>query len=100
MIRTTLLSAACALAIGFSGIVQADEFSDAWAAADAKRGEAAKLGFEWRDTKKILKNAKKEADGGNLEKAMKLVKKAHEQSEDAIAQQAREALAWQSRVPQ
>ena len=77
-----------------------EEFDAAWDAADARRMDAAAVGFEWRDTGKILGQAKAAAEEGDLEAAMKLVAKAHEQSEDAIAQQAREAELWQSRVPQ
>ncbi len=78
----------------------ADDFATAWEAAEAKRKEAAAVGYEWRDTGKMLKKAKEEAEAGNTEAAMKLVAKAHEESEDAIAQQAREADLWQARVPQ
>lgn len=78
----------------------ADDFTAAWDAADAKRIEAAAVGYEWRDTGKMLKKAKEEAEAGNTEAAMKLVAKANEESMDAIAQESREADAWQSRVPQ
>ena len=71
-----------------------------WDAADAKRKEASSLGHEWRDTGKMLKNAKKEADAGNMDKAMMLVAQAQEESEDAIAQAMREQDAWMARVPQ
>lgn len=88
------------LALAFSctqAFANAD-FEAAWKAADEKRMEAAAVGYEWRDTKKFLKQAKKAAEGGDMEKAMKLVAKAHEQAEDAITQQAREVHLWNSRV--
>ena len=101
MIKKTvvMLFTAVAFSCG-SGLVMADDFTAAWDAAEAKRKEAAAVGYEWRDTKKMLKKAKEEAEAGNTEAAMKLVAKAHEESEDAIAQQAREAELWQARVPQ
>ncbi|NKB77148.1 MAG: hypothetical protein GKR96_08905 [Gammaproteobacteria bacterium] len=82
-----------------SNAIASDGFESSWAAADEQRKMAAKLGFEWRDTKKLLKKAKAANESGENEKAMKLVAKAHEQSNDAIAQQERESSAWQSRVP-
>ena len=88
-----------ALGLGCSA-VYANDFDTALAAADAKRKEAAAVGHEWRDTGKLLEEAQKAADEGDMDKAMKLAAKAEEQSSDAIAQQAREATAWMSRVPQ
>lgn len=78
----------------------AEDFATAWDAADASRQEAAALGFEWRDTGKFLKQAKQAATDGDLEKAMKLVAKAHEQADDAVAQARRESNLWRARVPQ
>ncbi len=75
-------------------------FMAAWDAADAKRQEAAAVGYEWRDTKKMLKKAKAEFEAGNTEMAMKLVTQAREEAEDGIAQEMRESTAWTSRVIQ
>ena len=91
--------AALILAASFTAFASED-FNAAWEAADAKRAEAGKAGFEWRDTGKMLKQAKEAAEGGDMEAAMKLVAKAQEQSEDALAQGEREANLWQARVPQ
>ena len=96
----SLLIAIVASGFLFSSSWANEEFNAAWEAADSKRKEAAAVGYEWRDTKKMLKKVKATAEEGDIEKAMKLVAKAHEQSEDAIAQQAREANLWQARVPQ
>ncbi len=82
-----------------SALVLADDFATKWDEAEAKRIEAAELGYEWRDTEKILKSAKKESEAGNTEKAMALVAQAFEQSKDAIAQSQREKENWASRVP-
>lgn len=87
------------MAIGATSFAS-EEFTAAWDAADQRRQDAAAVGYEWRDTGKILGQAKDAADGGDMDKAMKLVAKALEQSEDAIAQQARESALWQARVPQ
>ncbi len=78
----------------------AEAFQSAWDASDAKRQEAAAVGYEWRDTKKMLKKAQEEFEAGNTEAALKLVARAREESEDAIAQHTRETNAWASRVIQ
>lgn len=100
MIKKTVVMLVTAVAFSCGSLVMADDFTAAWDAAEAKRKAAAEVGYEWRDTKKMLKKAKEEAEAGNTEAAMKLVARAHEESEDAIAQQAREASLWQARVPQ
>ena len=89
---------AAAFLVSCAAVSSSDDFNTAWEAADAKRKEAAAVGYEWRDTKKFLKKAKSEHEAGNTEAAMKLVAKAHEEAEDAIAQHAREADLWASRV--
>ncbi|MBX2867856.1 MAG: hypothetical protein KTR18_04245 [Acidiferrobacterales bacterium] len=92
---------ATAIVLSFASFnAAAGDFSAAWDAADAKRKEAGKMGAEWRDTGKMLKQAKKAAEEGDEAKAMKLVAKALEQSEDAIAQYQREGNLWAARVPQ
>ena len=77
-----------------------DDFMSAWDAAEAKRKEAAAVGYEWRDTKKMLKKAKEENEAGNTEAAMKLVVQALEESSDALVQHERESAVWAARVPQ
>ena len=102
--RVGLLSGmAIAMTLGLTTVNQAmasDDFATSWEAADAERKAAAQVGFEWRDTKKLLKQAKKANEEGDTEKAIKLVAKAHEQSSDAIAQHKRESDLWMSRVPE
>ena len=101
--RISIVASALLLAGVMTGLPAAfagDDFAAAWDAADAKRKEASTIGYEWRDTGKMLKEAKTEAEAGNKEKAMKLVAKAMEQSADAIAQEARESELWAARVPQ
>ncbi|MGU9957307.1 MAG: hypothetical protein ACNYPI_06660 [Arenicellales bacterium WSBS_2016_MAG_OTU3] len=83
-----------------SGVAGAGEFDDAYAAVDAKRKQAASLGFEWRDTGKIMKQAKKAMGKGEMEKAKKLLAKAEFQSKRAIEQAEYEQEAWKSRVIQ
>ncbi len=54
--------------------------------AKLKLARAQKLGYEWRDTAKIIKAAEKAAAAGDNDKAIALAKKASKQSDDAIAQ--------------
>ena len=100
MIKLIAPAIAISLLLATGSVNANEEFNAAWDAADARRMDAAAIGYEWRDTGKILGQAKAAAEEGDIESAMKLVAKAHEQSEDAIAQQAREADLWQARVPQ
>ncbi len=54
--------------------------------AKIKNARAAKLGYEWRDTKKLIAAAEKAAAAGDNDKAVKLANMAAEQANDAIAQ--------------
>ena len=94
-IRLTLLSGLLLA----STLVIADDFMAKWDEAEAKRAQAAELGYEWRDTGKLLKSAKSESEAGNTEQAMALVAQALEQSMDAIVQSEREKQNWAARVP-
>lgn len=76
----------------------AESFKTAYEAADAARKKAASVGYEWRDTKKILKQAKKAADGGDFAKAETLAIKAQKQGEAGVAQAAEQEEAWKSAV--
>jgi nucleoid-associated protein YgaU len=62
------------------------------AIADAKaaNAEAAAMGFEWRDTGKIIKEAQAAFDAGDYDKALALANKAQAQAESAQAQAAAE----------
>ena len=56
------------------------------AAAKAAKKKAAAVGYEWRDTGKIIKKAEKALKAGDYAKAVKLAKKAERQSKNALAQ--------------
>ena len=87
------------LSLGLSFNVNAgSDFDSAWTAADKLRQQTADIRNEWRDTGKILAQAKAEQAAGNKDSAMTLVAQAHEQAVDALAQAEREKSAWQSRV--
>ncbi len=80
--KSLYLLACCTL---FSTSVFASA-EQAIAAAEAARKAAAEVGYEWRDTAKMIKDAKKLASEGKTDEAAKLAKKAQMQGEDAIAQ--------------
>jgi len=64
------------------------------ASADTARKAAAKAGYEWRDTKKMIAKAKKLAAKGQTEKALALALKAEKQGIAALAQSKSEAARY------
>lgn len=74
-------------------------FEAAYAAADAARKQAAGVGHEWRDTRKMLKKAKATAKKGDYDKAVKLAQQAQQQGERAFEQGTLQAKVWQDAVP-
>ena len=54
--------------------------------AKLKLARCQKLGYEWRDTGKMIKEAEKAAAAGDNDKAIALANKAAKQCDDAIAQ--------------
>lgn len=81
LLATTLLLATPVAFAGGSSPVE-----DALADAHAATKRAADVGYEWRDTGKILKKAEQAATAGNDDQAIALARKAEEQSKDAYAQ--------------
>jgi len=79
--------AGCATTEEDSGSSSADS---AIAAAKAANKKAKAVGYEWRDTGKMIKKAEAARDAGDDEKAVKLAKKAEKQANDAQAQAAAE----------
>jgi len=59
--------------------------------AETLRKEAAKLHYEWRDTKKYIKKAQTLLKEGKVKKAMKVAKHARLEGQRAIEQAKREA---------
>ncbi len=99
---TGLATAACAalLVLGSPSVLAMDAaaFKAAYEAADAERMKAAKVGMEWRDTKKMLKKAKKLADKGKFADAIKLTDKAKMQGMAGQQQAKVQADAWKAAV--
>ncbi len=71
--------------------VTQEDVDKAISSAQETLNAAGATGFQWRDSSKILKQAKKAAEGGDMDAALALAEKARFQGEAAIAQSQREA---------
>jgi hypothetical protein len=83
-----LLASACA---NTQTTAQAPAYAspaEAIAAAEAANSKAAAVGYEWRDTHKLIKGAKKAEAAKDSAKAMKLAVLALHQGENAVKQHA------------
>ena len=76
----------------------AETFKAAYEAGEAARKAAAAVGFEWRDTKKMLRRAKKLAGKGEYEKAIDLANKAKRQGDLGVKQAEEQETAWRAAV--
>ena len=85
-------------AVSVSQSASVAEFNAAFVEANDLRKQSRQLKHEWRDTAKLLRQAQKLAQKGELDKAMKLVAEAKKQSEAAIFQANREQKLWEGRV--
>ncbi len=83
MAAATLALAACAAP---APTHTANDAKGAIAAAEHQAKRAAKKSYEWRDTGKIIKKAKKALKAGNFDKAVKLANKAKAQGTMALQQ--------------
>ena len=73
-------------------------FKSAYEAAVAVRKAARKAGFEWRDTKKMLRQARKLAKKGEYAKAVELADRARRQGELGLIQAEEQDSAWREAV--
>jgi len=65
---------------------QAGNYEEAVNDANSSIDKAKAVNYEWRDSRKMLKDADKLNKAGNSDEAMKLVAKAKKQGELAVAQ--------------
>ena len=102
--RRFAVTAAAALALGAWGWAPhawaSDEaaFKAAYEAAAAARKAARKAGFEWRDTRKTLRQARKLAKKGEYAKAVELANRAQRHSELGLIQAEEQESAWREAV--
>ena len=93
--KTTIKLLVMCSAIGLSPLVQASTDA-AIASAEEARKAAAAVGYEWRDTAKMIKKAQKLAAEGKTEEARKLARQAEQQSKNALAQYHSESKRYSS----
>ncbi len=90
MKKIAILFAAAALTLGACAAsgpsYSQNDAQSAIAAAEQERQKAAKAGFEWRDTGKLIKKAKAALKKGDYATAVKLANKAKNQSVHALDQ--------------
>ena len=79
---TAVLMTACASAPTHN----LSQANSAIIAANAANGKAKKVNYEWRDTGKLLKKARKAKGKGEFDTAVKLANKAKRQAMNALAQ--------------
>ena len=73
-------------------------FKAAYVAAAAARKVVAQAGYEWRDTKKMLRQARKLAKKGEYAKAIELANRARRQGELGLIQAEEQESAWRAAV--
>ncbi len=76
----------------------ADDFKAAYAKAEAANNQAATLKNQWTTTEDALKAAKKAADGGNFDDAIKHAEQAEALANASIAQAKEQEKAWTQAV--
>jgi hypothetical protein len=90
-ITTALAFSAILIAPAIATAGNAGEFDQAVKDATAAINKAKAAHYEWRDSRKILKQAEKAEKAGDHKKAMALANKAKEQGIIAVAQSKRYA---------
>ncbi|ACF43105.1 hypothetical protein [Pelodictyon phaeoclathratiforme] len=67
--------------------------------AEAKRKEAAAIGFEWRETASLIKSARAALESGQEAEAVNFAGQALQEGEQALAQGKYMQQNWESLVP-
>jgi len=87
------------IAFGFTLMLSSYSYAsadDAIASAEKARKAAAEVGYEWRDTGKMIKKAKQLAAKGKSQEAIKLAKIAEQQGNNALNQYRNETKRYSS----
>ncbi len=85
-----LLASACASTQTAQVAATPENAAIAIAAAEAASSKAAAVGYQWRDTSKLIDSAKEASAAKDAAKAIKLAELALHQSENALKQQAQQ----------
>jgi hypothetical protein len=97
LIRLAVVLAATGLATAALA-ASADDFQAAYAKAEAAKNQAGALKNQWTTTDTELKAAKKAADAGNFDEAIKHAQEAEALANASIAQAKEQATAWKNAV--
>ena len=97
LIRLAVVLAATGLATAALA-ASADDFQEAYAKAEAAKNQAGALKNQWTTTDTELKAAKKAADAGNFDEAIKHAQEAEALANASIAQAKEQATAWKNAV--
>jgi hypothetical protein len=97
LIRLAVVLAATGLATAALA-ASADDFQAAYAKAEAAKNQAGGLKNQWTTTDTELKAAKKAADAGNFDEAIKHAQEAEALANASIAQAKEQATAWKNAV--
>lgn len=92
-LHTITASAALCALLFTPAISIASDFEQTVKEASAEIDNAKAAGYEWRDSRKILKQAEEAEKAGDHEKALKLANKAKQQGIIAVAQAKQQANA-------
>ncbi len=86
------------MVVGLHADIGQVDFDSQWDSAENIRQQASIAGYEWRDTEKILRNARKAYRVGSEARAFYLLSKGLAEGNAALAQAAREEGGWKHRV--
>ena len=93
-----LVCAAALCSTGSNALADEASYKSAMESALAAQKKAKNVGYEWRDTRKLIKKAKSLAKKGEFDKAEKLANRATFQGNAAHAQAQLQEQQWQSFV--
>ncbi len=95
--KKTLIAVSLGVMLSGSAFASTKSVSAAIAAAEAANKAAAAVGYEWRDTAKMIKKAKMLARKGKTAAAIKLARQAETQGHNAVAQYKSESKRYAAR---
>lgn len=93
-IKKSLLTCTAIFLLSANAFASSDQ--EAITAAEKAQNIAASVGYEWRDTAKMIQTAKKLSEEGKIDEAIQLARQAEEQGKDAYAQYQHETSRYQS----
>ncbi|MFA7619978.1 MAG: hypothetical protein WC012_13135 [Thiohalomonadaceae bacterium] len=96
VLAAALLASACTNQVSSQPAPTADSAQEAIAAAEASVNKAQKVGYEWRDTAKLIAQAKEAAAKQDFATAQALANQAEQQGKLAVKQYEQETAAFKT----